>query len=1174
MSFGFRARPPGQPATFWTAEIVAGVVSLGLAFVGSAAEIDVSKLPPANARPVDFIGDIKPLLEGACLKCHDAEKAKGKLSLDTHEHALKGGENGPDIIPGNSAKSPLVHFTARLVVDSEMPPLGKGEPLTADQVALLRAWIDQGARWPTGLVLRPVPEKTTAAMKAALPPAATRAIDFVKDIQPLLAEHCYSCHGPNKQEAQFRLDSREIALKGGELGPAIIPGHGEESLLIHAVAGVKPDFIMPKKGARLTAGQVGLLRAWIDQGARWPESASVKLIDKRDHWAFKPPARPALPALERRNQPRNPIDRFVLARLAKEKLKPSPETDRRTLIRRLSLDLVGLPPTILQVEAFARDRRPDAYEQLVEQLLASPHYGERWGRHWLDVARYADTNGYEKDRPRSIWPYRDWVIDAFNRDLSYDQFTIEQLAGDLLPGATRAQRVATGFLRNSMQNQEGGIEPEQFRVEALIDRMDTLGKAFLGLTVNCCQCHDHKYDPFTQKDYYRLYAFLNNDDEGFLEVPTPADQQKRDEILARVRSLEDQAMKDTTNLTECMAAWETGLSAFCQWTTLDPVDWQNFATKFEKQEDLSLLGGGDLQPGGVMRIWADTHQTNVTGFQLEALTNPNLMYGGPGLLGRGSFLIREFTVEAFPLVNPTVTNKIKFRRALADVEAPGFAATNAIDGITEKGGWTPATTPDRRNAPHRIVFECEEPFGFPEGTRLLVTLHEKFDKEKEGTHDKDSKLECTMLGCLRLSLTTDAPPLAVEPLSPAQRQSLSVAAAQRTVDQKRDLFNVFRVAEPALNNLNQQIDQSWTNWPYPPTTLVLQQRPTPRVTHLFKRGDRLRPGEAVQPGVPPFLNPLPVGAPPNRLGLAKWIVDRRNPTTARVIVNRVWQAYFGQGLVTTPEDLGTRVETPAYPELLDWLACEFMDSGWSFKKLHRLIVTSATYRQSAKVTPELYARDQYNRLLARGPRFRVDGEIVQDIALSVSGLLNEKVGGPSVYPPIPASVGDTVYGGFTWPESKGEDRYRRGLYTFCKRSLPFPLLTAFDAPSGETSCPRRALSNTPLQALTTLNEKTFVEAAQAMALRVIKEGGRDDRARAGFAFELCTARKPSAAEVDALLRFWKEQYAYFEDRTAAAVNVAVADLKNLPPDVNLHKVAAWAMVSRTLLNLDETVTKE
>jgi len=405
------------------------------------------------------------------------------------------------------------------------------------------------------------------------------------------------------------------------------------------------------------------------------------------------------------------------------------------------------------------------------------------------------------------------------------------------------------------------------------------------------------------------------------------------------------------------------------------------------------------------------------------------------------------------------------------------------------------------------------------------------------------------------------------------------------------MFSIYRRFDPAFSDLNKQISDSWTNWPYPPTTLVLHQRAHPRTTHIFKRGDRLRPGDEVTPDVPSFLNPLPDGAPRNRLGLAKWIVDPRAPTTARVIVNRIWQEYFGQGIVTTPEDFGTRVDAPSHPELLDWLACEFMhpttkntlafspqpsalSSPWSLKHLHRLIVTSATYRQSSKVTPDLYAKDQYNRLLARGPRVRVEGEIVEDIALSVSGLLNPKIGGPSIYPPIPASVGDTAYGGFNWPETKGEDRYRRAMYTFAKRSLPFPSLTAFDTPSGEISCPRRVRSNTPLQALTTLNEKTFVEAAQAMALRVVKEGGTDNRSRATYAFELCTGRKPTPAELDKLLKFWQEQYDYFQDRTAAAVNVSVPDVNHMPPDVNLHKVAAWAMVSRAILNLDETITKE
>jgi hypothetical protein len=901
-------------------------------------------------------------------------------------------------------------------------------------------------------------------------------------------------------------------------------------------------------------------------------------VYKRDHWAFKAPLRPAEPKVKNASWVRNPIDSFILARLEKENLAPSPEADRATLIRRLSLDLTGLPSAIEEVDRFLADQSSDAYQKLIEHLLSSPHYGEFWGRHWLDAARYADSNGFEKDATRSIWPYRDWVINAFNRDLPFDQFTLEQLAGDLLPNATLDQRVATGFLRNSMMNQEGGIEPEQFRVESMIDRVDAVGKAWLGLTIACAQCHNHKYDPISQKDYYQVLAFLNNDDEPFIEVPTPEQQKQRADILAKVSALEDKALGKATNLAERMEAWEKSLAeAEGDWTVLDPKEWLNFATKYEKQPDSSLLGGGDVKPGAVTHVSVDTTLTNITGFRLEVLMHPNLPYGGPGLIGKGSFLLKEFTAEAYALHDPTVTNKVKFVRALADTEAPGFSITNTIDGNTEKGGWTAATVPVRRNTEHRAVFECAEPIaGFPGGTRLKLVVYQKHSSGDghSGELDKETKLDCHAFGRFRLSATTQPTPLRADPFTAAQRKLLAIPASQRTPEQRRELFSLFRLSDPAFAKVNMEIDNTLTNWPYAPTTLALQQRTVPRPAHIFKRGDWLRPGEEVQPGVPAILHPFPEGAPRNRLGFAKWLVDRRSPTTARVIVNRLWQAYFGQGLVTTPEDFGTRVDAPSHPELLDWLACEFMDRGWSFKEMHRLITQSATYRQRSKITPELYATDPYNRLLARGPRFRVEAEMVQDIALFASGLLNLKIGGPSVRPPIPASVGDTVYGGFSWPESTGENRYRRGLYTFWKRSLPFPSLVAFDAPPAENSCTRRVRSNTPLQALTTLNEKTFVEAAQAMGLRVFKDGGADERSRTVYAFRLCTGRAPSEVELNSLLAFWEEQYKYFEDRTAAAVSVAVPDAKNIPSDVNLHKVAAWAMVSRAILNLDETVTKE
>jgi len=1028
---------------------------------------------------------------------------------------------------------------------------------------------------------------------ARLPPAATRPVDFVKDIQPLLAQNCHRCHGTQRAEADLRWDLRESAFKGGEHGPVLIPGRSAESRVIHLVAGLDPKIVMPKKGERLSAEQVGLMRAWIDQGAQWPDAVAGKKESKLDHWAFKAPLRPASPALKNKTWPQNPIDAFILARLEKDGLKPSPEADRIPLIRRLSLDLIGLPPTPKEVDAFVNDKSPDAYQKAVERLLASPHYGERWGRHWLDAARYADSNGYEKDRARSIWAYRDYVISAFNRDLPFDQFTIEQFAGDLLPNPTLDQRVATGFLRNSMMNQEGGIEPEQFRVEAMIDRMDAVGKAWLGLTIACAQCHNHKFDPISQKEYYQLFSFLNNDDEPFIEVPTGEQQKQRADIQHKARAIEDKAMGGTTNLVERMAAWEKGIAnAAGDWTVLDPQEVLSNPVKYEEQSDHSLLGGGDVYAEVTAKIWVETQMTNITGFRLEALRHPNLPYGGPGILGKGTIHLAEFIVEAYAANTPTVTNKLKFHRALADAEAPGFSVTNAIDGDTSKGGWANGFGPSRQNHERRAVFECAEPFaGFPGGTKLVFTLYMR------GL--KDTKLDGATIGRIRLSATTQEGPLAADPLTAAQRKLLAIPAGERSPEQTRELFNVFRQHDAALAPATQDIDNVFTNWPYAATTLALTPRAEPRMTRIFKRGDWQKQTDEVRADVPSWLHPFPKETPHNRLGFAQWLVDRRSPTTARVIVNRVWQVYFGQGLFTTPEDIGTRVDPPSHPELLDWLAVEFMEPTvkfeggrekgegnsspltshfsphpWSFKHLHRLIVNSATYKQSSRVSSELLERDAYNRLLARGPRFRVEAEIVQDIALAVSGLLNPKIGGPSVYPPIPGSVADQVYGGFTWPESKGEERYRRGMYTFWKRALPFPSMLAFDAPPAEVSCARRLRSNTPLQALVTLNERTYVEAAQAMGLRVMQEGGADNRSRASYAFRLATGRVPTERESKSLLNFWEVQYRHFEDRSAAALQVALASPTNVPPDVNIHKAAAWAMVSRAILNLDETITKE
>ena len=999
---------------------------------------------------------------------------------------------------------------------------------------------------------------------AELPPAAAGTVDFVRDVQPILAQNCYGCHGPQKHEAQLRWDNKEIALQGGERGADVIPGHSAESRMVQLVSGAEPELIMPQKGERLTAGQIGILRAWIDQGAPWPESASVKAVNPRKHWAFQAPVRPPVPTVKNKKWTRNFIDDFVLARLEKENLRPSPEADRPTLLRRLSLDLIGLPPTIEEIHDFVADRSANAWQKQVDRLLASSRYGECWGRHWLDVARYADSNGYEKDLSRSIWPYRDWVVNAYNRNMPYDQFAVAQLAGDLLPESTLEDKVATGFFRNSMLNEEGGIDPEQFRNEGIIERMDVLGKAFLGLTMNCCQCHNHKYDPISQKEYYRLFAFLNNDDEPGMEVPDQATQARREAIKNKIAEVDDQLMAKYADAPEKMDAWEKEMKgAEGTWTVLDPISYYaSVGIKFTKLEDNSLLATGSSPDISEYTVTAKTTLKGITGFRLEALADPNLPFYGPGRSGNGNFVLSEFSVEALPNASNAAAVQVPLQNATADFSQPDFPVAAAIDGIiTNKIGWAVEDLPGRRNRSRQAVFETKAAVGFDGGTVLKFTLNQSFGD----THT---------LGRFRISMTTAARPLRADPLSRHAREILAIARQQRTPAQQRELFDFYRTTDTRMADGNKMIDDEQRQWPTAPTTLVLTARAHLRQTHVFTRGDWQKPGALVTPGVPFILPLLPKDAPLNRLTLARWLVDKRQPTVARVMVNRIWQEYFGRGLVATAEDFGMQGDTPTHPALLDWLACEFMDSGWDVKHIQRLIAESAAYQQSSVINSRALESDPYNQLLARGPRVRVDAEIIHDIALRAGGLLSDKIGGPPVYPPIPDGVLTLGYGGPMPWETKPADRYRRSLYTFVKRSVPYPFLQVFDAPTGESSCPRRVRSDTPLQALTTLNDPVFVEAAQAMALRVWEHGGKDDRSRMEYAFELCTGRKPRANEVTVLYSFLHDENDFFADRTARAVQVAAQDVKNPPQDVNLEKVAAWTMVSRVLLNLDETITKE
>lgn len=757
-------------------------------------------------------------------------------------------------------------------------------------------------------------------------PTAESKPSFNWDVRPILSNRCFKCHGPDVQKGDLDLQSREKALRGGQSGqPAIVPGNSAASELIRRVTSADKSYRMPRAAEPLSDREIAILRAWIDSGAVYEE-----------HWAFVAPKRPPLPPVKNTAWVRNPIDQLVLARIEQAGLTPAPEAEKAILARRVALDLTGLPPSLPELDTFLNDSRPDAYERYVDRLLASPHYGEHQARYWLDLARYADTNGYEADYRRSIWPYRDWVIEAFNRNMPFDQFTMEQLAGDLLPNASLQQRIATGFHRNTLVNTEGGTDDEEFRVAAVVDRVNTTMTVWMGLTFGCAQCHNHKYDPFTTREYYQMFAFFNN-------------------TADRGRSNDPQ-----------------------------------------------------------LTFWPD-----------------------------------EIAVERQAILARVIPE-------LAKLAHPSFLLTAA---------------------------------------RLKPVL--------QHTQDDLKKL----------------------------------AALQ------------------------------------PAVTLVMQELPQPRETRILIRGELRNLGDKVQPDTPGKLHPFPPEAPRNRLGLARWLVDRRNPLTARVVMNRIWAQYWGRGLVETTSDFGYQSDRPIYQELLDWLAVEFMESGWNLKHMHRLIVTSNTYRQSSQLTPALRERDPENRYFARGPRFRMDAEALRDNALAISGLLHRKIGGPSVFPYQPEGIWFNPYSSDRWVMSSGGDRYRRGLYTFWRRTAHYPSFAMFDAPSREVCCDRRPRTNTPLQALVTLNDPAFFQAAIALGRRMQHEGQGSVEDRIVYGFRLCVARQPSAEEIKPLAElFYAARQKYRAQPQAAQQLVQGLDRTNVPSDQAIDW-AAWTVVANVLLNLDETLCK-
>ncbi len=987
--------------------------------------------------------------------------------------------------------------------------------------------------------------------------SAAPPVDFQRQVQPILAEHCTLCHGVDTdvRKAELRIDVRVNALAGGESGmAAIVPGQPDASEMIRRITSLDADTVMPPKDHNkpLSDTQIATLKQWITEGARY-----------ENHWAFTAPAKSELPDVDTDH----PIDAFVLARLKAELLSPSQQASSSALCRRIYLDLIGLPPSPQELTAF----ETDGAAATIEALLHSDRFGEKWARHWLDLARYSDTNGYEKDLQREQWSWRDWVIEAINLDMPYDRFLVEQIAGDLLPDATQKQIIATGFLRNSMINEEGAIVAEQFRMVEMFDRIDCIGKAVLGLTTQCAQCHTHKFDPLTHDEYYGMFAFLNNAYEAQSWVYTSDQLQQLSEIQTHMQALEDRIRSERPNWKADLSAWATDLeSKLIAWQPLDAIEMGSISglNHPTQESDKSLLMKGHTS-GDVFMIAAPKLH-GITGLQLEVLTHRDLPHNGPGRSSNGTWGVQELEVlvrkpgvnewEKQKLVNATSDFSQADSKSDEGKKSAGPVAY-LIDGKDENA-WVGDRGIGQRNQPSVAVVQFEQPLEFPEGTQVKIAW-------RMGD----------MVGCARFSLTTNASPTALA-VDHAAALALRIPEEQRTAAHSHVLFSAWRRSVTELQSVNDEIDGLLKSQPAASTSILhMAERESSNVrgTHLLNRGNWDQPLQAIEPHVPAAFHPFPEDAPKNRLGFAQWLVDRRSPLTARVAVNQTWQSIFGTGLVETPEDFGTRAPVPEYRELLDWLAADFMEHGWSRRHLIRTILTSATYQQSSLATTELLERDPANRLLARGPRFRADSEVVRDIALTASGLITHRIGGPGIIPPVPQNVLDYNYTYPSyWTPATGPERYRRTVYGFRKRSMPDPVMSNFDAPNGDFSCARRVRSNTPLAALTGLNEAVFVEAARALALRVLKEAATTDAARAEYAFLLCTSRQPTDAEQREVLDLLKSQRQRLADGWLNPREVTTGDptkLPELPGQTTPQDAAAWTMVARVLLNLDETLSK-
>ncbi len=1030
------------------------------------------------------------------------------------------------------------------------------------------------SRFVAQFILPPLFAATLGAEEAPL--------DYARDILPILSHNCFDCHGPdeNSREAGRRLDTAEGAYADLEGIVAIAPGDPDASEVIYLINTDYPEERMPPLDTKksLSDAEKAILARWIEEGAQYDT-----------HWAFEAPRKAEVSPSD------HPVDTLVHKRLHEEGLQPSPPADAATLLRRLHLDLVGLPPTPSEILSFISqyETNPtESVESVVDDLLNRTEFGEKWARHWLDVARYADTNGFEKDKMRDQWIYREWVVDALNKDLPYDQFLVEQLAGDLLPNPTQDQIVATGFMRNGMVNEEGAIIPEEFRIKGIFDRMDAFGKATLGLTLQCAQCHSHKYDPISHEEYFGLFSFFNDTHEAQSWVYSDSQLETIGAIKHDVSELESRIKRDHPNWLEEIETWGAERVAenaiWKIWDTSLQI-WEGGLNHPEELPDHSIIIQGHPTVVGMTTTEGVSNLPVVTGMRLEALTHGDQPFRGPGRSFWGTFAVSEWEVS-YRLPGEEKWKKAKLKEATTDFDFedselhPYFEnkkidaenlrrigpVANLIDG-DDKTGWSPDRGPVLRHTASVAAVQFETPLETPEGTEIRVQLKQRHGGDNNGRDN-------LQVGRYRFALT-DAESPSVPPIDHAAILALQTPREKRTSKQSDAIFRAWRKSRADLESINSEIAAREAEYPEAKTSVLHTMDTQPqfkRVTQLLDKGAWDKPTEVVARSVPAVLNPM-TSENPTRLDLARWVTRDDAPLTARVQVNRIWQALFGEGLVITPEDFGTRAPIPEYQDLLDWLAVDFLENDWSQKALIKTIVSSKTYQQRSQLTDELREKDPRNRLLSRGPRFRAEAEVVRDIALSASGLLTSKLGGPSIFPPIPETVlKDNYVVPEYWKETTSKNRYRRSLYVFRKRAMPDPTLSAFDAPNADISCVQRGRTNSPLSALTSLNEPIFVESAKALALRILEEGGSDDRSRVNYGYLLTTGRPARDNEIDEIVALMDGQQSRLADGWLNSQSIAFIDIDNppeLPEGVSPRTVAAWAIASRVLLNLDETLTK-